>query len=99
MKNAAFLDLPPCCSGKNQRFGGTYRLRHQDDKNRRARNNVSSNQQLTHGAQKCYVVASSLFLVTLMTEAKRSSETSVLTRVTRRSNLEDSIIHYGCGSK
>jgi hypothetical protein len=28
---------------KNRRFGGTYRLHHEGDKNRRARNNVSSN--------------------------------------------------------
>jgi hypothetical protein len=28
---------------KNRRFGGTYRLHHVGDKNRRARNNVSSN--------------------------------------------------------
>jgi hypothetical protein len=31
------------CSCKNWSFGGTYRLHHQGDKNRQARNNVSSN--------------------------------------------------------
>jgi hypothetical protein len=36
-----------CDSCKNRRFGGTERLHHQGDKNRRARN-VSSKQQPTH---------------------------------------------------
>jgi hypothetical protein len=36
------LIVTPCGSCENRRFGGTYRLYHQGDKNRRARN-VSSN--------------------------------------------------------
>jgi hypothetical protein len=36
-------DVTPCGSCKNRRFGETYRLYHQGDNNRRARNNVSSN--------------------------------------------------------
>jgi hypothetical protein len=42
MMNTVFRDIIQrgCC--KNRRSGGTYRLNHQDDKNRRARN-VSSN--------------------------------------------------------
>jgi hypothetical protein len=39
MKNAVFWDVTPC---ENRRFGGTYRLHHQGDKNRWARN-ASSN--------------------------------------------------------
>jgi hypothetical protein len=34
MKNAVFWDVTPYGSGKNQRFEGTYRLHHQDEKNR-----------------------------------------------------------------
>jgi hypothetical protein len=46
MKNALFWDVKPCGSCRNRRFGGTYRLHHQDEKNRRARN-VSGNQLAT----------------------------------------------------
>jgi hypothetical protein len=45
VKNAVFWHVTPCGSSKNRRFGGTYRLHHQSDKNRRARNNVSNNKQ------------------------------------------------------
>jgi hypothetical protein len=35
--------VTPCGSCKNQRFGEKYRFHYQDEKNQRARNNVSSN--------------------------------------------------------
>jgi hypothetical protein len=42
-KNAVFWDVAPCASCKNRRFGRTYRLDNQGDKNRWTRNNVSRN--------------------------------------------------------
>jgi hypothetical protein len=34
IKNGVFWVVTPCGSGKNRRFGGTWRLLHQGDKNR-----------------------------------------------------------------
>jgi hypothetical protein len=34
MKNGVFWDVTPCGSCKTRRFGGTWRLLHQGDKNR-----------------------------------------------------------------
>jgi hypothetical protein len=34
LKNGVFLDVTPCGSCKNRRFGGNWRLLHQGDKNR-----------------------------------------------------------------
>jgi hypothetical protein len=62
----------------NRSFGGTYHIHHQGDKNWHVTTNV---------------VPSSPILVTLIMEAIRSSETSVLTRATRRNISVDSILH------
>jgi hypothetical protein len=43
LKNGVFWDVTPCGSCKNRRFGGTWRLLHQDDKNRWTRKNTSCN--------------------------------------------------------
>jgi hypothetical protein len=43
MKNAVFWDVMTCGYCKNRRFEGEYRFHHQGDKNRGARNTVSSN--------------------------------------------------------
>jgi hypothetical protein len=43
MKNGVFWDVTPCGSCKNRRFGGTWRLLHQGEKNWRTRNNTSCN--------------------------------------------------------
>jgi hypothetical protein len=43
MKNGVFWVVTPCGSCKNRRFGATWRLLHQGDKNRRTRNNTSCN--------------------------------------------------------
>jgi hypothetical protein len=40
MKNAVSWHVRSCSSCKNRRFGGTYHLHHQGDKNQRARNIV-----------------------------------------------------------
>jgi hypothetical protein len=87
LKNAVYWDVTPCRSCKNGHFGGTYRHHHQGDKNQRTRNNVL---QLLVAAN---VVPSSPIRVTLMMEAVRSSEMSVLTRATWRNIAEDDILH------
>jgi hypothetical protein len=43
VKNSVFWVVTPCGSCKNRRFGGTWLLLHQVDKNRCTRNNTSCN--------------------------------------------------------
>jgi hypothetical protein len=106
MKNAVFWGVTPCGSCKNRRLRGPYRLHHQGDKNRWARN-VSSNEQPKHAAkkylshnislQRAQVVPSSPILVTLMIEPVCFSETSVFTWATWHNIPEDGILlSYRC---
>jgi hypothetical protein len=104
MKNSVFWDVMPCCSCKNRRFGGRYRLPSSSgDKNRRARKDVNVNEQPKHAAKKYYVlrlpvsanvVPTSPILVTLKVEAIHSSEALVLTGPTQCKIPEDGFFQF-----
>jgi hypothetical protein len=89
MKNGVFWDVTPCGSCKNRRFGGTQRLHHKG-KQESVNTILCISSQRASVASYGYVPSSSL-LVTLMIEELSSSETSALTRATRRNISEDVI--------
>jgi hypothetical protein len=86
MKNAVSWDVTACGECKNKRFAGMYSLHHQRDNNQRARTTLAVTSNTAD-------VPSWLILFTLMLEAIRTSETSVLKRATRRHIPEDGILH------
>jgi hypothetical protein len=82
MNNAVFWDVTLYGSCENQRFKGTYLLHHQGEK----KELISFSQLLVTA-----VVLTSRILSALMMDTIPSSETSVLTRATRRHIPEDVI--------
>jgi hypothetical protein len=88
MKNGVFWNVTPCGACKKRRFRGTC-FHHQGDKNRWTRNNVSNDYQPTHATKK---------YEECMVEALSSSETSALTRATRRHIPEDAILYFPCSN-
>jgi hypothetical protein len=91
MKNVAFWDVSPCASWKNRRFGESSAsiVRVTRIGELRTTLAVTSNRRTLLTAN---VVLTSPTPVTLMMEAIRCSETSVLTRVTRR-NIPEDVLH------
>jgi hypothetical protein len=95
MKNVVFWDVKPCGSCKNGRFGGTNHFHHHGEKNRRARTTLTLLlRSVVRLLATANIVSSSPILVTLMMGALHSTETSVLTRTTRRNIAEDGILSY-----
>jgi hypothetical protein len=96
MKIIVFCDVIPCASCKNERFGVTFRLDPHGDKNRQTKKNFSINWQPNHAVILLLVTANAVLmsqiLATLMMEAIRYPETSVLTRATRHQIPEDDIL-------
>jgi hypothetical protein len=81
-KNEVFRGDAWCGSCENRRFGGTHSLRHESANNQRSRNKAVLLSSVLRLLVTANIVSSSPIIVTLMMEAIRSSETSVLTRVT-----------------
>jgi hypothetical protein len=52
-KNGVFLDVTPCGSCKNRRFGGTWCLLHQGDKNRWRQKSVNGERTSVASCSLC----------------------------------------------
>jgi hypothetical protein len=59
LKNAVYWYVTPCGLRKNRHIGGTYRLHHEADKNRQARNNVNGKKKPKQDEKK--LINSSVF--------------------------------------
>jgi hypothetical protein len=100
LKNAVFWDVATCRSCSNRLFGGTYHLHLQGRKIRERGTNVSRWLQTLcepmygrNVSPRAHVCSSLADFSTLKMKAIRSSETSVITRSTRRHIPEDGILH------
>jgi hypothetical protein len=90
MKNGVFWDVTSCGSCKNRRFASFIRVTRIGEIGKTLAVHFVFLRSVRRLLVRASVDPSSLILVTLM-EAKSSSETSVLTRATRRKIPEDAI--------
>jgi hypothetical protein len=90
MKHAVYFDVMSCRSYTNRRFGETYRLHHQGDKNNELGAILRSVFRLLVSSKDFCCLP---ILVILITRAVRSSEMSILARPTGHNIPEDGIIH------
>jgi hypothetical protein len=92
MKNGVFLDVAPCGSCRNQRFGGSITSLIRVE----IISELGTALVVTDLLVTTYVVSASPILSTLMMKEIFPSEKSVLTRSTRCHIPADAILHLVC---